>query len=79
MFVHAYVCVCILNYHAVLPFQLPGKLNEIDNNGNLTLDLALQSHLEGIAQTLVKHKVDVNGIDHSGLCLLHKAIKRGKA
>lgn len=62
-----------------LLIQLPGKLNEIDTEGRLPLDLALQQCLEGIAQTLVKHKVDVNRKDRSGLCLLHQAIKRGNS
>jgi ankyrin repeat protein len=53
------------------------KLNEVDSKGDLPLDLALNSRQESIAQTLVKHKVDVNKRDNSGKCLLHKAIKRG--
>ena len=58
-------------------FQLPAKLDEIDSKGDLALDLALQGRLDGIAQTLVKHKVNVNRADAQGLTLLHKAIKRG--
>ena len=50
-------------------FQLPGKLNELDNNGDLALDLALSRKLESIATTLV---------DQSGWSLLHKAIQRGR-
>ncbi|KAK2174571.1 hypothetical protein NP493_794g01007 [Ridgeia piscesae] len=57
--------------------ELPAKLNEVDTEGRLPLDLALQQGLEGIAQTLIKHKVDVNRKDRSGLYLLHQAIKRG--
>jgi hypothetical protein len=53
------------------------KLNEVDSKGDLPLDLALNSRQESIAQTLIKHKVDVNKRDNSGKCLLHKAIKRG--
>ena len=58
-------------------FQLPAKLDEIDTKGDLALDLALQGRLDGIAQTLVKHKVNVNRADALGLTLLHKAVKRG--
>lgn len=53
------------------------KLNEVDSKGDLPLDLALNSRQESIAQTLIKHRVDVNKRDNSGKCLLHKAIKRG--
>ncbi|KAF7206584.1 ankyrin repeat and FYVE domain containing 1 [Nothobranchius furzeri] len=57
--------------------QLPGKLNELDNNGDLALDLALCRKLEGIATTLVNNKADVDMVDQSGWSLLHKAIQRG--
>ncbi|CAG2230838.1 ANKFY1 [Mytilus edulis] len=57
--------------------QLSNKLNEVDGKGDLPLDLALHSRQESIAQTLIKHRVDVNRRDNSGKCLLHKAIKRG--
>ena len=50
----------------------------MDSKGDLALDLALRLRLDGIAQTLVQHKVDIDRSDHSGLCLLHKAIKRGR-
>uniref|UniRef100_W5M3V4 Ankyrin repeat and FYVE domain containing 1 n=1 Tax=Lepisosteus oculatus TaxID=7918 RepID=W5M3V4_LEPOC len=57
--------------------QLPGKLNELDNNGDLALDLALSRRLESIATTLVNNKADVDMVDQSGWSLLHKAIQRG--
>uniref|UniRef100_A0A8C2ZT29 Ankyrin repeat and FYVE domain containing 1 n=1 Tax=Cyclopterus lumpus TaxID=8103 RepID=A0A8C2ZT29_CYCLU len=57
--------------------QLPGKLNELDNNGDLALDLALARKLESIATTLVNNKADVDMVDQSGWSLLHKAIQRG--
>uniref|UniRef100_A0A2R5LJ33 Ankyrin repeat and fyve domain-containing protein 1 n=1 Tax=Ornithodoros turicata TaxID=34597 RepID=A0A2R5LJ33_9ACAR len=57
--------------------QLPGKLNEIDDKGNLPLDLALSSRQESIAKTLINHKADVNAIDYKGYTLLHQAIQRG--
>lgn len=58
--------------------QLPGKLNELDNNGDLALDLALSRKLESIATTLVNNKADVDMVDQSGWSLLHKAIQRGR-
>lgn len=58
-------------------FQLPGKLNQLDNNGDLPLDLALSRKLESIATTLVNNKADVDKVDQSGWSLLHKAIQRG--
>ncbi|XP_077447830.1 rabankyrin-5 [Stigmatopora argus] len=57
--------------------QLPRKLNELDNNGDLALDLALSRKLESIATTLVNNKADVDMVDPSGWSLLHKAIQRG--
>lgn len=57
--------------------QLPAKLNELDNNGDLALDLALSRKLESIATTLVNNKADVDMVDQSGWSLLHKAIQRG--
>lgn len=63
---------------SVLPLlQLVEKLNEVDNRGDLPLDLALSTKQESIAMTLVNHKVEVNRRDNAGKCLLHKAIKRG--
>uniref|UniRef100_A0A8C8DZH7 Ankyrin repeat and FYVE domain containing 1 n=1 Tax=Oryzias sinensis TaxID=183150 RepID=A0A8C8DZH7_9TELE len=52
--------------------QLPGKLNQLDNNGDLPLDLALSRKLESIATTLVNNKADVDKVDQSGWSLLHK-------
>ncbi|CAG5125828.1 unnamed protein product [Candidula unifasciata] len=57
--------------------QLSVKVNEVDNKGDLSLDLALKSQQRGIAQTLVANKADVNRKDNSGKCLLYKAIQRG--
>ncbi|KAH8039921.1 hypothetical protein HPB51_009177 [Rhipicephalus microplus] len=56
---------------------LPGKLNELDDTGQLPLDLALSSRQEGIASTLLNHRADVNATDFKGHTLLHKAIERG--
>uniref|UniRef100_A0A671RV37 Rabankyrin-5-like n=1 Tax=Sinocyclocheilus anshuiensis TaxID=1608454 RepID=A0A671RV37_9TELE len=60
-----------------LMFGLPGNLNELDNNGDLALDLALSKKLESIATTLVNNKAGVDMVDQSGWSLLHKAIQRG--
>ncbi|MEE6525265.1 hypothetical protein FKM82_025161, partial [Ascaphus truei] len=57
--------------------QLPGKLNELDQNGDLALDLALSRKLESIATTLVNNRADVDMVDKKGWSLLHKAIQRG--
>ncbi|XP_074870134.1 rabankyrin-5 isoform X2 [Carettochelys insculpta] len=57
--------------------QLPRKLNELDQNGDLALDLALSRRLESIATTLVNYKADVDMVDKRGWSLLHKAIQRG--
>lgn len=58
--------------------QLPEKLNELDHNGDLALDLALSRRLESIATTLVSHKADVDMVDKNGWSLLHKGIQRGR-
>ncbi|XP_033101064.1 rabankyrin-5-like isoform X2 [Anneissia japonica] len=56
---------------------LPDKLDEVDENGDLPLDLALSSKQESVASELIKHKVNVNRMDSKGCCLLHKALTRG--
>lgn len=60
-----------------LSFQLAVKLNEVDDQGDLPLDLALKSKQESVAQTLVGHNVNTSCKDSIGKSLLHKAIKRG--
>ncbi|XP_059511180.1 rabankyrin-5 [Stegostoma tigrinum] len=64
-------------YLIAMDSQLPGKLNELDDNGDLALDLALSRQLESIATTLVNNKADVDMVDKNGWSLLHKAIQRG--
>ncbi|XP_055996829.1 rabankyrin-5-like isoform X5 [Ostrea edulis] len=71
------VFLYLIEFDAQLRGKLVDKLNEVDNRGDLPLDLALSSRQESIAMTLVNHKVDVNRRDNAGKCLLHKAIKRG--
>lgn len=80
-FINILLCMFILLKglfnSSIIFLQLVDKLNEVDNRGDLPLDLALSTKQESIATTLVKHKVDVNRRDNTGKCLLHKAIKRG--
>ncbi|EDO39873.1 predicted protein, partial [Nematostella vectensis] len=58
--------------------QLPGKLNEVDpTTGEVPLHIALSEKLDSIARTLVGHGCDVDMVDSSGNCLLHKAISHG--
>ncbi|KAJ8957961.1 hypothetical protein NQ318_001960 [Aromia moschata] len=45
-------------------------------SGELPLDLALRSHNESIATTLVQHNADLNIRDSGGDTLLHRAIKQ---
>ncbi|KAJ8913699.1 hypothetical protein NQ315_007416 [Exocentrus adspersus] len=56
------------------------KLSDIINlwsgTGELPLDLALRSHNESIARTLVQHGADINIRDADGDTLLHRAIKK---
>ena len=60
-------------------YQLPAKLNQMDDKGNLALDLALRNKCKEIALTLVKHRADVDRCDARGVCLLHAAIQRGRS
>lgn len=62
---------------SLFPLQLPLKLNEYDNDGNLPLNLALLSRHEEIANTLVSHNCDLDLLDTEGNSLLHLAILRG--
>ena len=59
-------------------FQLGVKLNEPDEKGLLTLDLALSTGQEDLALNLIEHKVRVNQLDSNGSAPLHNAIIRGK-
>lgn len=53
-------------------------MNEIDEFGDIPLDLALSSNQESLAKTLVNHKANVNQTDNRGWTLLHKAVDRSK-
>lgn len=68
-------CYCLLC--STLPKQLPQKLDECNNEGDIPLNLALLNRHEGIANTLVSHKCDLDIQDPDGNSLLHLAILRG--
>jgi ankyrin repeat protein len=59
------------------------KLSDVVNvwspGGELPLDLALRSHNESVATTLVQHNADINIRDAQGDTLLHRAIKQEDA
>jgi len=59
--------------------QLTAKLNETDEKGLLTLDLALSTGQEDLALNLIEHKVNVNQKNTLGSNSLHSAITRGKS
>ncbi|ESO10245.1 hypothetical protein HELRODRAFT_168135 [Helobdella robusta] len=67
------VFLFMIEFHS----QLPEKLNEMDELGDLPIDLALMTKQEGILNILIEHGVDVDRPDDLGHCLLHKAINRG--
>ncbi|GFN77456.1 ankyrin repeat and fyve domain-containing protein 1 [Plakobranchus ocellatus] len=57
--------------------ELSVKVNEVDNKGDLPLDLALKMQQRSMAQNLVLNKADIDRKDNAGKCLLYKAIQRG--
>lgn len=57
--------------------QLPMKLNECDDEGNIPLNLALLNRHEEIANSLVSNSCDLDIVDPNGNSLLHLAILRG--
>lgn len=62
----------------IFSFQLPGKLNELEPQTNLSpLEIALNERQESIAKTLVHHSCDVNAPDEDGRTLLHRFIEVG--
>jgi ankyrin repeat protein len=54
------------------------RVNELDDHGELALELALKTKQDSMAENLVRHKADINHIDAENRTLLHLAIKRGK-
>ena len=57
--------------------QLNIKLNETDEKGCLTLDLALSTRQEDLALNLIEHKVQIDKQDSNGFTALHNSIMRG--
>lgn len=53
------------------------RVNEIDDQNELALELALKTKQDSMAENLVRHKADINHIDNQNQTLLHLAIKRG--
>ncbi|KAI5724616.1 hypothetical protein M8J77_005026 [Diaphorina citri] len=58
---------------------LQSLVNGVDQNGELVLDIALRDKQIGIAETLIKHKADVNARDSQGWSLLLKSTNRGRS
>lgn len=56
--------------------QLSDIVNLWSPTGDLPLDLALSSHNESIAATLVQHNADINIRETNGDTLLHRAIMK---
>lgn len=61
----------------LIHFQLAERVNELDDHGELALELALKTNQDSMAENLVRHKADINHIDSDNQTLLHLAIKRG--
>ncbi|CAF3345195.1 unnamed protein product [Rotaria socialis] len=57
--------------------HLEERVNEIDDQAELALELALTTKQDSMAENLVRHKADINHIDNKNQTLLHLAIKRG--
>lgn len=55
---------------------LSDKVNEVDDQNDIPLDLALKSKQQSIADNLLQYKANVNTQDHHGQTLLHRAIQR---
>ena len=57
--------------------DLDERVNEIDDQNELGLELALKTKQDSMAENLVRHKADINHINNRNQTLLHLAIKRG--
>ncbi|CAF3694746.1 unnamed protein product [Rotaria socialis] len=57
--------------------ELAQRVNELDDHGELALELALTTKQDSMAENLVRHQADINHIDAENRTLLHLAIKRG--
>ena len=56
--------------------DLSVKLNEVDSDGRLPLDLSLELEEDGISRSLVEHKANINQMDTAGKTILHLTIER---
>ena len=65
------------NKMKILFLQLDSKLNQPDEKGCLTLDLALSTGQKDLALNLIEHKVQIDQLDSKGFTPLHNAIIRG--
>ncbi|XP_065201380.1 rabankyrin-5 [Planococcus citri] len=57
--------------------QLSTLLNELDNRGDLALDLALKDKQTSIARTLIDHRADPDARDSKGWTIFLRAVERG--
>ena len=77
-FCHVYLLSEFIVSFRIVSFQLPGKLNELEPQTNLSpLQITLNERQESIAKTLVHHSCDVNAPDKDGRTLLHRFIEVG--
>ena len=65
------------NKMKIILLQLDSKLNQPDEKGCLTLDLALSTGQKDLALNLIEHKVQIDQLDSKGFTPLHNAIIRG--
>ena len=54
------------------------RVNEIDDQQELALELALKTKQDSMAENLVRHHADINHADEHNRTLLHLAIERGR-
>jgi ankyrin repeat protein len=66
------VFLYLIEYNEILS----DKVNEIDDQNDIPLDLALKSKQQSIADNLLQYKANVNTQDEFGLTLLHRAVER---
>ena len=59
-------------------FQLIERVNEVDDQQELALELALKTKQDSMAENLVRHHADINHADEQNRTLLHLAIERGR-
>ena len=53
-------------------------MNELDDQGEIALQLALKTKQDSMAENLVRHQANLNYADEQNRTLLHLAIERGK-